>query len=145
MDGGHIALPDGRAIPRAVVRFAASRSGGPGGQHVNTTSTRVEVRVALEDLPLTDAERQLVRERLATRIGADDELRVVASGERSQLQNRLAAERRLADLVGGAIRRATPRVPTRPSRAAKARRLADKAHRAQRKAQRRSRPDPSGD
>jgi ribosome-associated protein len=145
MDDGEIRLPDGRGIPRAAVRFSASRSGGPGGQHVNTTSTRVEVRIAVEDLPISPAERDLVRERLASRIGADDELRVVASGERSQLQNRLAAERRLADLVGGAIRRVTPRVPTRPSRAARARRLADKAHQARRKAQRRSRPDPSAD
>ncbi|MEW6583695.1 MAG: peptide chain release factor-like protein [Actinomycetota bacterium] len=141
MDGDVILLPDGRGIPRAALQFSASRSGGPGGQHVNTSATRVEVRVAVEDLPLTAAEKRLVRERLAARVGADDALRVVASGERSQLQNRLDAERRLARLVAGAIRTVAPRVPTRPSRAARARRLADKAHRARRKAQRRARPD----
>jgi ribosome-associated protein len=135
-----IPLPDGRGIPRSAVAFSASRAGGPGGQHVNTSSTRVELRVAVEDLPLTRREKALVHERLASRIGADGALRVVASSERSQSMNRSQAERRLAQLVTAAIRVDAPRVPTRPSRAARERRLDEKKAQARRKAERRPPP-----
>jgi ribosome-associated protein len=136
-----ITLPDGRVIPRAAVAFSASRAGGPGGQHVNTSSTRVELRVAVEDLPLTRREKALVRERLASRIGADDALRVVAASERSQSMNRSEAEKRLARLVGAAIRTDPRRVPTRPSRASRERARQAKIALSRRKADRRTPPD----
>jgi ribosome-associated protein len=138
--GDDISLPDGRRFPRAAVAFSASRAGGPGGQHVNTSSTRVELRVPVEALPLTGAERALVRERLASRIGADDALRVVAASERSQALNRTEAERRLARLIGAALRTEPARVPTRPSRAARQRRREEKAAVSRRKAERRPPP-----
>lgn len=136
-DDDSIALPDGRRLPRSAVGFSASRAGGPGGQHVNTSSTRVELRVAIEALPLTPREKALVRERLATRIGADDALRVVAASERSQSMNRSQAEKRLARLVGAAIRTDPARVPTRPSRAARERARQAKIALSRRKADRR--------
>lgn len=140
--GDDIPLPDGRLLPRSAVSFSASRAGGPGGQHVNTSSTRVEVRVAVEALPLTHREKALVRERLATRIGADGTLRVVASSERSQSLNRAQAEKRLARLVGAAIRTDPARIPTRPSRAARERLRQAKVALSRRKAERRLGPRP---
>lgn len=132
-----IILPGGRRLPRSAVSFSASRAGGPGGQHVNTSSTRVELRVAIEALPLTQREKALVRERLATRVGADDALRVVSASERSQSMNRSDAEKRLARLVGAAIRADPARVPTRPSRAARERARKAKIALSRRKADRR--------
>lgn len=140
--GDDIPLPGGRLLPRSAVGFSASRAGGPGGQHVNTSSTRVELRVAVEALPLTRREKALVREQLATRIGADDTLRVVASSERSQSLNRAQAEKRLARLVGAAIRTDPARIPTRPSRAARERLRQAKVALSRRKAERRPGPRP---
>src|SRR5947208_2559405 len=92
--------PGRRRLPRGAVEFRAARAGGPGGQHVNTSATKVELRVRIDDLPYDEAEKARLRERLGGRIGADDALRVTASNERSQRQNRAQAERRLATLIG---------------------------------------------
>ena len=81
-----------RAAVRAHASFSASRASGPGGQHVNTSSTRVELRMPVAALPLTDAERSRVRARLGGRVTADDEIRVAIATERSQLMNRRRAE-----------------------------------------------------
>src|SRR3954464_15562153 len=87
-------------IPRGELVYRASRSGGAGGQHVNTSSTRIELLWPFEHSPtLTVEEKARVRSRLAARIDADGLLRVVAGNRRSQLQNRAAAEERLAELV----------------------------------------------
>ena len=140
---GSLPLPDGRRIPASAVAISASRSGGPGGQHVNTSSTRVELRVPVDALPLGPEEKALVRARLGGRIGADDALRVTASTERSQSMNRALAGRRLAALVAAAIRTDPTRVPSRPSAAALRRRRAEREAQSARKRERRDRPDPN--
>lgn len=126
------------AIPRSELVYRASRSGGPGGQHVNTSSTRIEL---LWDFArsrvLDDAARARLAEKLAARLDAEGNVRVVASDRRSQQQNRVAAEERLADLVRRALTVPKQRKKTKPPRAAKERRLAEKRHRAERKRHRR--------
>ena len=117
-------------IPSAELSWRFSRSSGPGGQSVNTSDTRVELSWRLE---ATTALSQVQRERAATRLAgrlSDGVLTVAASEHRSQLRNRQAAEARLVALVAEAI--APPprqRKPTRPSRAAKERRIAEKKRR----------------
>jgi len=125
------------SIPQSELTFRASRAGGPGGQHVNKTSSRIEVLwdVTRSTL-LTDTERQRVRTKLASRIGADGLLRVVAEDRRSQLQNRLAAVERLERLVDHARRAPKPRKPTRPTRASREKRLETKKRRSGHKRER---------
>ena len=126
------------AIPRSELVYRASRSGGAGGQHVNTSSTRIEL---LWDFArsrvLDDAARARIAEKLAARLDADGNVRVVASDRRSQQQNRAAAEQRLAELVRAALAVRKARKKTKPSRRAKEKRLAEKRHRADRKRDRR--------
>jgi ribosome-associated protein len=138
-----LVLANGGRIPRAVLEHRTARSGGPGGQHVNTTDSKVEVRVPLDDLPLSDEQRQVVRSRLGARIGADGRLRVTSSERRSQHRNREAAEQRLVHLIDAALRREAPRVATRPSAGARRRRLDEKTRAGQRKRERGERFDPS--
>lgn len=119
-----IAIPGGPSIPEEELVFAASRAGGPGGQHVNTSATRVELRFDVASSPSLDPQaRARIRERLRTRISREGILRVVASKERSQRANREAAVARFVSLLAAALEREAPRVPTRVSRASKARRL----------------------
>jgi ribosome-associated protein len=125
------------------VRF--SRSGGPGGQHVNTSATRVEVVLDLARTPaLSDAERSRAMRRLASRLDADGRLRVVAQDTRSQARNRELAVRRLVELLRDALAPPPPpRRPTRPSRAARAARLEGKRRAGE--AKRLRRPPERGD
>ncbi|MBV6520743.1 MAG: Peptidyl-tRNA hydrolase ArfB [Gemmatimonadaceae bacterium] len=128
-------------IPAHEIVLRTSRSGGAGGQHVNTSSTRVELLWnPATSAALTDAQRQLLRDRLARRIDAAGFLRVVSSETRSQAQNRERARARLAELIRSALVRPKVRRATRPSRAAKEQRLVDKRQRAEKKSGRR-RPD----
>jgi ribosome-associated protein len=123
--------PAGRlAIPPEELVFRASRSGGPGGQHVNTSSTRAEVRWNVAATrALSEEEKARVLAKLAARIDTEGWLRVVESSTRSQLRNREAATLRLADLVAHALIVPRPRKKTRVPKAAKARRLEAKRHR----------------
>ena len=126
------------AIPRAEVSFRASRAGGPGGQHVNTSSTRIEL---LWDLggstALSEAQRALLTTKLAARLDAEGRVRVVVSESRSQRQNREIAEERLAGLVRDALKPRKSRRPTKRPRRANEARLADKKKRGDRKRDRR--------
>ena len=125
-------------IPVEELDIRATRSGGPGGQHVNTSSTRVEVRWSVaESEILSDADRDRILEKLAKRIDRHGVLRVVASARRSQLQNRERAIDRLHVLVDQALERPKPRRKTKPSKAAREARLAEKKRRGERKKQRR--------
>jgi ribosome-associated protein len=136
-------LPHGLVIPDGELIERFSRSGGPGGQGVNTTDSRVELRWNLAaSEAVSDAQRERLRERLAGRL-ADGALTIVASQRRSQLQNRQAARARLAALLAEALRPPpAARRETRPSRAARQRRLEAKRHRGEVKAMRgRVRPD----
>lgn len=120
----------------------ASRAGGPGGQHVNTSSTRVEVRWnVLTSTILTDEQRERLALRLAGRLDAEGYVRVVAADSRSQRQNRDAAESRLADLVRRALVIPKSRRPTRPSKAVQRRRSDAKKKQAEKKRDRRWKPE----
>ncbi len=126
------------SIPRAELQVRASRAGGPGGQHVNTSSTRIEVSWNVgRSRALTEAQRQRLGRALRSRLSADGTLRVVAAERRSQAQNREAAERRLATVVRRALAVPKKRRPSRPTRASVERRLEEKRRRSERKRQRR--------
>lgn len=120
------------SIPLSELRWRFSRSGGPGGQHANTSDTRAEV---IFDVAASAALGPRQRERLLAKLGP--EVRVVAADERSQTRNRDLALERLAARLAGALRVETPRRPTRPSRSAVERRLAEKKRRSERKRERR--------
>lgn len=124
-------------VPEDELRFRTTRGGGPGGQHVNKTSTRVEVFWNVAQSPsITDTQRGRLLRKLATRIDRRGVLRVAASARRSQLQNRLAAVERLNDLVRDALHMPRPRKRTKPPRASKEQRLAEKRRRGETKRQR---------
>jgi len=138
-EGKALAVPGGATIPRSEIEARASRAGGAGGQHVNTSSTRIELRWNVSrSAALDDAQRARVMSKLASRIDGEGVLRVVSSARRSQLQNREAAEARLVELVAEALRQEKPRRKTKPSRAAKQQRLDEKRKRSERKRNRRS-------
>lgn len=119
----------GHVVPDAELTWRFSRASGPGGQHVNTTDTRVQLSF---DLAATDAFPEPLQQRMLARLGP--EVTVVAAEHRSQLRNRRAAEERLADLLEEAARPpARRRVPTKPSRGAKQRRLDAKKRRGETK------------
>lgn len=129
-------------VPDAEIEFRASRSGGPGGQHANRRSTRVEARWNVkESESLTEAERRRLLRRLKNRIATDGTLRVVADEERSQNRNRQLAMQRLRELVAEALTVRKRRKPTRPPRSAKEARLREKRQR-QEKKKRRKPPTP---
>jgi ribosome-associated protein len=130
------------AIPRAELQYRATRAGGPGGQHVNTSSTRVELLWDVSNSQVvSEEERARIREKLASRLDADGMVRVVASDRRSQQQNRQAADERLITLVRHALHVPKKRRPTKPPRAAKEKRLSDKRRRSERKRDRRPESD----
>lgn len=124
------------AGPEITFRF--SRSGGPGGQHVNTTETRVELLWDVAGSPsLNEDQRARLLEALAGRLDGAGLLRIVAGETRSQTENRARALRRLVLLVAAALQPRKTRRPTRPSAAAKSERLARKRQRAETKRRRR--------
>jgi ribosome-associated protein len=126
-------------LPLAELEYRASRSGGPGGQHVNTSSTRIEVWWDIAASPaLTEAQRQRLLSRLVSRLDGSGRLRLVSSGSRSQLRNREEVTERLREIVAGALVVPKTRKRTRPSRAAKAARLESKRRRSATKRDRRA-------
>lgn len=129
-------------VPEAELSWRFSRSSGPGGQGVNTTDSRVELSLDVATTSaLSDALRARALERLAGRLD-DGVLTVSASEQRSQWQNRLAAERKLVDALAAAIAPPPrPRVPTKPSAGSRQRRLDAKKHRGRLKALRRGDAD----
>jgi ribosome-associated protein len=133
-----LALAPGVHVRPAEIEFRADPSGGPGGQHANKSSTRVELRFDVLGSPsLSAAQKERLREKLGPRLLADGTLRVVSARERSQLQNRRAALARLGALLAAGLKRARPRTATRPTLAAKTARRASKERRAKVKTARR--------
>lgn len=139
---GLLAAGDSLWIPRAELTYRATRSGGPGGQHVNTSSTRVELAWDVGASPsLTDEQRAIVQEKLANRINSEGVLLLAASEHRSQHQNKEAVTARLAELVAQALVIPKKRKKTRPPRAAREARLQAKKRRSDTKKLRRSPPE----
>lgn len=124
-------------IPASELSWRFSRSSGPGGQHVNTSDSRVELVWNVADSAvLTDDQRQLLVSRLGRRL-VSGAITVVASERRSQLRNRETAMQRLADLVAAGLAAGPAhRRPTKPTRGATRRRLAAKGQRSEVKRQR---------
>jgi ribosome-associated protein len=142
-DPGYLTIAPELRLPLGELDYRASRSGGPGGQHVNTSSTRVEVWWDVAASPsLTEEQRARLLTRLASRLDSSGRLRLVSSGSRSQLRNREDATARLREVVAEALRVPKRRRPTRPTKAAKAARLEAKRRRSSIKRERR-RPDRS--
>ena len=128
-------------LPLSELEFRASRSGGPGGQHVNTSSTRVEVWWDVAASPtLTDEQRARLLAKLESRLDSAGRLRLVSSSSRSQLRNREEVTERLRDVVARALEVPKPRKRTKPSRAARAARLESKRRRSAVKRERRQPP-----
>lgn len=129
-----VRVRDDVCIPEAELQESFARSGGPGGQHVNTSATKVELRfdVAASEA-LTPEQKDVVRRELASRLTDDDVLVLTASEHRSQIRNREAVRARLAHLLAQALRPRRRRVPTRKPKAAEERRLAEKRKRSERK------------
>jgi ribosome-associated protein len=130
------------SIPRSEIQYRATRAGGAGGQHVNTSSTRIELLWDLNNsVAVSDEQRERLRTKLAARLDSDGMVRVVASDRRSQGQNKQAADERLVALVKNALHIAKTRRATKPTRAAKERRLTEKKKHSDKKRERRPDPD----
>jgi ribosome-associated protein len=118
------------SLPRRELRFRATRSGGPGGQHVNTSATRIQVSWDVVGSPaLSERRRQLLLGRLGHRLDQNGVLRLAVDTHRSQHRNREEAVERLTAIVADALRPRKTRKPTRPSKAAKEKRLREKKRR----------------
>ena len=128
---------NGYRIPARDLEWKFDPSGGPGGQHANRASSRVELSFDLQSSAVFPAELQgIMIQRLAGRAPRGI-VRVVATDSRSQWRNRQVARGRLATLLEESMRSPKQRHPTKPARAARERRLEDKRHRSQKKAGRR--------
>jgi ribosome-associated protein len=137
-----LAVNEALSIPRSELDMRVSRSSGAGGQHVNKTSSRVEIFWnVLGSRALTEEQRARLREKLASRLTTEGSIRVVASDMRSQNRNRDLAEERLADLVRRALLIPKKRRPTRPTRASKEARLEGKKRLSHKKRERRNLPE----
>jgi len=133
-DGAALGITERVVIPRAELQYRATRAGGPGGQHVNTSSTRVELYFNVAgSQSLDEAERARVLEKLAGRIDAEGVLRLSASEYRSQHQNKEAVTERFVLLLREALRIPKPRKKTRPTRASREARLHAKRRRSETK------------
>ena len=131
-------LSGGNRIPGAEIVELASRSSGPGGQHVNTSSTRVTLRWNLRESQgiSPDAKARLIV-RLRTRLSREGVLIVHGDRHRSRERNREMARERLRELVETALYQEPPRRPTVATRASERRRIDAKSHRGKIKDQRR--------
>jgi len=129
-------------IPGGELSVRFSRSGGPGGQHVNTSATRVELlwNVAGSNA-LSGDQRARLLDRLARRLDGEGNLRIVVDSTRSQFDNRLLAVERLRVLLAAALRPRRVRRPTAPTAEARKRRLAAKRLRAETKRMRQTPED----
>lgn len=137
-DDDAIDVAPGVRIPLSELEIQAIAGGGPGGQHVNRSATRISLQWNVRTTRvLRDEQRARVLEKLAARLDSDGAVRIVAGEFRSQQQNRRAALDRLRLLVSRALIVPRARKATRPSRGAVEQRLTEKRQRSHTKAQRR--------
>ena len=124
-------------IPVGELDFRFARAGGPGGQHVNKSSTKVELRWDVRgSAALSEGQRAMILQRLGGRIDETGLLRLSVQETRSQHRNRELAMERLAELVAGALKPQKKRRATRPSKGVKERRLKQKRQRSETKKRR---------
>ncbi|MHC4598007.1 MAG: alternative ribosome rescue aminoacyl-tRNA hydrolase ArfB [Planctomycetota bacterium] len=121
-------------LPLGAIRFAYSRSSGPGGQNVNKVNTKAELRFDLERCPhLTPRQKWRIASVLGRRVNKAGEIVVTCGRHRSREQNREECLSRFAELLRGALRRKKKRVPTRPTGASREKRLRAKRERSKKK------------
>ena len=131
---GDLQVTGNLVIPEREIDFSASRSGGPGGQHVNKTSTRVTLAFDVENSEaLTRKQKNMIWARLGNRITSDGLLKVSSGDTRSQFSNRELARKRLAEMLNKALIPPKKRRPTRPPKAAMERRIQSKKKRGRKK------------
>ncbi len=133
--------PRGITVPAGELVEQFSRSSGPGGQHVNTADSKVQLSIDLSaTTALDEGQRARILEHLASRLAGDSGavLTVSAEEHRSQWRNRTAARQRLADLLREAVAPPVIRRATKPTRGSKRRRLKAKRIRSEKKQNRRS-------
>jgi ribosome-associated protein len=134
-----LAVNESLSIPRTELDIRVSRSSGAGGQHVNKTSSRVEIFWNIVgSRAVSEEQRARLKEKLASRLTTEGSIRVVASDMRSQSRNRELAEERLAELVRRALVIPRKRRATKPTRAAKEARLDSKKRHSTKKRDRRN-------
>ena len=133
-----LTINESLVIPDSELDVKASRASGAGGQHVNKTSSRIEISWNIRNSRVLSEEQQhILNDRLESRISTDGAIRVVASEMRSQRQNRERAERRLAELIRRALTPRKKRKPTRRPHSADEARLASKKLHSRKKLERR--------
>jgi ribosome-associated protein len=135
-----LTVAPGVSIPLQELTWRFSASSGPGGQHVNTSNTRAEVRF---DVAASASLPPWARDRLMARLGPV--VAVTAGDDRSQARNRAAAIERLRSRLARALATTPDRTPTRPTRASQRRRLEAKRRRGARKRDRRFQPGSNDD
>jgi ribosome-associated protein len=136
MDGESIRVTRSVVLPLGELRFRTSRSSGPGGQHAQKSETRVE---ALFDVESSEALSDAQKRRVLARAGPV--IRAIAQDERSQLRNRELAVERVVEQLRAALRVERKRVATKPTAAARKRRLDQKRRRSETKRLRRAPED----
>jgi len=138
MDDDTLPINDKLSIPLAELSFRYSRSSGPGGQHAQKSSTRVELLFDVRSSPsLTEKQRSSILKRLAGYIDTAGVLHLTSQTERSQLRNKEEVVDRFQTLLGDALKRRKRRKPTKPTAKSKERRLKKKKQQSQTKKLRR--------
>ena len=125
-----VRITDNIEIPDDEIELSAIRAQGAGGQNVNKVATAIHLRFDLHSPSLPEAVRQRLLQSGDSRITTDGVLVIKAQNHRTQERNRQEAIERLQELIQAAARTPRKRIPTRPGRAAKERRLDDKKRRA---------------
>lgn len=134
LSDGDVQVTNSLIIPEREIRFSASRSGGPGGQHVNKTSTRVTLSFDVEGSEtLTREQKNMLWSRLGNRLTNEGVLQVSSGDTRSQFSNRELAKKRLAEMIKKALTPPKRRKKTQPPKGADERRIQRKKRRGQKK------------
>ncbi len=123
-DEKNISINDSLSVPRSELSFRTSRSGGPGGQNVNKVESKVELLFDVShSVTLSESERRKILTRLKNRIDSDGILHLSSQSSRSQLENKEKAISDFAVLLRSALKPAKKRIPTRPTKSAREKRL----------------------